>query len=99
MKRKKSATIEASGVRVRIFRRGDRYWLDVRAGSKTGDVLFYGVLLEGRELRFTEEKIWVRAGAPSHLTVKLNGKILNDFPRVTSTVLVTPKGFRTLLLG
>ena len=33
MKRKKSSTIEASGVRVRLFRRGDRYWLDVRHGE------------------------------------------------------------------
>ncbi|MDO8500452.1 MAG: hypothetical protein Q7S20_01255 [Gemmatimonadaceae bacterium] len=34
MKRKKSATVEASGVRVRIFRRGDRYYFDVRHGEK-----------------------------------------------------------------
>lgn len=34
MKRKKSSTIEASGVRVRVFRRGDRYWLDVRHGER-----------------------------------------------------------------
>jgi integrase len=33
MKRKKSTTIEASGVRVRLFRRGARYWLDVRRGD------------------------------------------------------------------
>ena len=33
MPRKKSSTVEAAGVRVRVFRRGARYWLDVRAGD------------------------------------------------------------------
>lgn len=33
-KRKKSVFVEESGVRVRVFRRGDRYWLDVRIGDK-----------------------------------------------------------------
>lgn len=31
-KRKKSTHVEAAGVRVRIFKRGDTYWLDVRHG-------------------------------------------------------------------
>lgn len=35
-KRKKSSTIEEQGVRVRIFRRGDMYWLDARVKRKRG---------------------------------------------------------------
>lgn len=33
-KRKKSTAVEESGVRVRLFRRGDRYWLDVRVEGR-----------------------------------------------------------------
>jgi integrase len=33
-KRKRSSTIEESGVRVRIFRRGSTYWLDVRLDGR-----------------------------------------------------------------
>lgn len=32
-KRKKSLAVEESGIRVRVFRRGGRYWLDVRNGE------------------------------------------------------------------
>jgi hypothetical protein len=32
-KRKKSQTVEESGIRVRVFQRGGRYWLDVRNGE------------------------------------------------------------------
>jgi hypothetical protein len=35
MKRRRNAShIEEAGVRGRLFRRGDRYWLDVRLGEK-----------------------------------------------------------------
>ncbi|HEY4306544.1 MAG TPA: hypothetical protein VGM82_18860 [Gemmatimonadaceae bacterium] len=33
-RRRKSATIEESGVRVRVFKRGTRYWLDVHHGDR-----------------------------------------------------------------
>lgn len=33
-KMRKSFGVEESGIRVRIFRKGDRYWLDVRDGDK-----------------------------------------------------------------
>jgi hypothetical protein len=33
-KRKKSITIEESGVKVRLFKRGEHYWLDARNGDK-----------------------------------------------------------------
>jgi hypothetical protein len=38
MKRKKSSAIEESGVRVRIFRRGVHFWLDVRYDDKRSRV-------------------------------------------------------------
>ncbi|MDP9222882.1 MAG: tyrosine-type recombinase/integrase [Actinomycetota bacterium] len=33
-KRRKNTVVEESGVRVRLFRRGDRYWLDVRVEGR-----------------------------------------------------------------
>src|SRR6185437_12316651 len=55
---------------------GGDVWLDVRAGSATGKVLFQSTLAQGRHLRFARRRLWVRVGAPWHLTLAAAGKRL-----------------------
>ncbi len=78
--------------------RGD-CWLEVRAGSATGPVLFTGILPAGDALRFREPALWIRAGRPAVLDVMVNGEPARDFPQTTAAVLVTPEGVETLSLG
>jgi DivIVA protein/Domain of unknown function (DUF4115) len=78
--------------------RGDS-WLVVRAGSKTGDVLYEGTLATGKTLRFVQKRLWLRVGAPANLDVKLNGAPAKGFPRLTADVVVTPRGLGSVSLG
>jgi Domain of unknown function (DUF4115) len=74
-------------------------WLEIRAGSGTGSVLYSGILAEGETLRFRRTALWIRAGAPSYLAVTVNGKPAEDFPLTTADALVTAGGVETLSLG
>lgn len=74
-------------------------WLEIRAGSEAGSVLYSGLLAQGQTLRFRRRALWVRAGAPLYLAVTLNGKPADDFPLTTAVALVTARGVQTLSLG
>jgi cytoskeleton protein RodZ len=50
-------------------------WLEVRAGSSSGDILFSGTLPQGKSLPFTGRRLWVSAGALQNLRAKVNGAI------------------------
>jgi hypothetical protein len=54
-------------------RRGD-CWVEVRAGSATGETLYAGTLASGRSLRFTRPRIWLRLGAASNVDIEVNGQ-------------------------
>jgi Domain of unknown function (DUF4115) len=53
--------------------RGD-CWVEVRAGSATGQALFAGTLTTGRSLRFNRPKLWLRLGAASNVDIVVNGR-------------------------
>jgi uncharacterized protein DUF4115 len=53
--------------------RGD-CWVEVRAGSATGEALYAGTLTSGRSLRFNRPKLWMRLGAASNVDVVVNGE-------------------------
>lgn len=53
--------------------RGD-CWVEVRAGSATGEVLYAGTLATGSSLKFNRPKLWLRLGAASHVDVVVNGE-------------------------
>jgi hypothetical protein len=74
-------------------------WLEVRVGSATGSVLYSDLLTVGQTLHFRRRALWIRAGAPLHLAVTLNGKPAKDFPLTTADALVTANGVETLSLG
>jgi cytoskeleton protein RodZ len=66
-------------------------WLEVHKGGANGKMVYAGTLQPGsRPLHFTAKRLWIIAGAPQNLTVKLNGA-LRAFPRGDpSIVLVRP---------
>jgi len=73
---------------------GGDVWLDVRAGSATGKVLFQSTLAQGRHLRFARRRLWVRVGAPWNLTLAAAGKRLTMPLQTTGDMLVTAAGAR-----
>jgi len=66
-------------------------WLEVHKGGANGKMVYAGTLQPGsRPLHFTAKRLWIIAGAPQNLTVKLNGA-LRAFPHGDpSIVLVKP---------
>ena len=61
-------------VHVAIEATGDGSWVEVRRRSKTGPVLFAGVLEPGRTLRFSGSRLWARFGAAGNLRITQDGR-------------------------
>ncbi|HEX7254751.1 MAG TPA: DUF4115 domain-containing protein [Gaiellaceae bacterium] len=53
--------------------RGD-CWVEVRAGSSTGEMLYAGTLASGSSLRFNRPRLWLRLGASSNVDLEINGR-------------------------
>jgi hypothetical protein len=66
--------------------RGD-CWVEVRAGSATGAILFSGTLANGRSLRFSRPKVWLRLGAASNVDIEINGRPSTIPPGTVDLVL------------
>jgi cytoskeletal protein RodZ len=70
-------------------------WLEVHAnpgGGKTGKMLYSGTLQKGQAQRFVAKKLWVNAGVPEHLVVKLNGERVTIGYDKPVAVIVTADG-------
>jgi Domain of unknown function (DUF4115) len=78
--------------------RGD-CWLQIRSEDESGDVLYEGVLLQGKTLELSGKKLWLRMGAPDTLEAKLNGRTVEDFPAGTSTALAAGGRLRVVSVG
>jgi hypothetical protein len=63
-----------SAIVVLAAKRGD-CWVEVRAGSLTGETLYAGMLANGRTLRFTRPRLWLRLGAASNVDIAVNGRL------------------------
>jgi cytoskeleton protein RodZ len=68
-------------------------WMDVRNWSQNGRPLYTGTLELGQAKLFRARRLWINFGAPSNLSVALNGRPLTvpTGGSSTATVLVTPK--------
>jgi uncharacterized protein YjeT (DUF2065 family) len=73
--------------------RGD-CWLEVRAGSASGRVLYSGFLSQGDSRPFKARRLWVRLGASGNVDLRLNGRSVRSVPVGTVVLLVGRKGFR-----
>lgn len=69
-------------------------WVEARADSPTGPLLFEGTLASGRTLRLSERRLWVRLGAASNLAFTLNGRRTDPDLLGTVDVLVTRQGIQ-----
>ncbi len=70
-------------------------WLEVRAGSVAGNLLYQGTLEQGQSLRFARKRLWMVVGAGANLDATVNGKPI-DLPS-NDSVVVGPKGVRRAL--
>jgi cytoskeletal protein RodZ len=72
-------------------------WVQVRAGSARGDVVWEGTIEQGQAQRFVKwRRLWLSLGSPTALRAVLNGRIVRNLPETQSVVVVTPKKVRTL---
>jgi transcriptional regulator with XRE-family HTH domain len=72
-----------------------RVWLLVRAGGPTGEVIFEGVLEQGKTLPISlsrSPKVWVRIGAPWALDVRVGGKRVGGLPARVGNVYLSASG-------
>jgi hypothetical protein len=83
-----------SGIRLRVKANADT-WVEIRAGSANGDLLYSGILPQGNARRFRSTQLWASFGAASNLTARLNGNPL-DLPPGTYRALVTTSGLQLL---
>ena len=83
---------KAGSVRLSISARADA-WLELRAGSGTGRVLFSGLLTAGKRTRVAAKRIWARFGAAGNLAVVLDGHPL-AMPFGTYEGVFDRRGFR-----
>jgi hypothetical protein len=83
-----------SGITLRLKASADT-WVEIRAGSADGDVLYSGILPQGNAKRFRTSKVWASFGAASNLTARLNGNRL-QLPPGTYSALISTSGLRPL---
>jgi cytoskeleton protein RodZ len=68
-------------------------WMDVRNWSQNGRPRYTGTLELGQAKLFVGRRLWINFGAPSNLSVALNGKPTRiPGSGLSTTVLVTPTG-------
>ena len=69
-------------------------WMEIRNWSVNGRAVYTGTLELGQAKFFRARRLWINFGAPSNLSIALNGKPVTvpAGPGATATVLVTPKG-------
>jgi cytoskeleton protein RodZ len=71
--------------------RGD-CWVEVHAGSPTGELLFAGTIEDGRTMTFSRRRLWLAIGRPDNLDAKVNGKRVAR--PLAESILVTARGIR-----
>ena len=69
-----AAAPTAETVPVVVRAPGGDCWLQARAGSETGRLLYEGTLEQGKSIRFAVKRLWLRLGAASHVVVTVGGK-------------------------
>src|SRR4051812_26473837 len=85
----------ASEVRLRLTAARAESWVEIRAGSAQGDVLFVGIMGEGAARSFRAPRLYVRLGNASGLDARLNDAPL-QLPPGTYSALITPRGLESV---
>jgi hypothetical protein len=68
-----SYTVDAASVDLTLLASG-RCWVELRAGSENGPVIFAGILAPGDHRTFREPAgLWLRLGYPNGVAIQING--------------------------
>jgi cytoskeleton protein RodZ len=67
-------------------------WLEVRAGSATGRLIYLGTLEAGQTRHFATGPLWVRVGAPWELSMRVHGHPMPLPISAAGSMLVTASG-------
>lgn len=62
----------------------------IRADSESGDSLYEAVLDQGRTIRFSEPRLWIRLGAAENVDLTLDGQPVERLPAGTIDLVATP---------
>src|SRR5206468_4341174 len=54
--------------------RGNGSWLEARRGSKTGKVLFSGVVAQGQRVHLRGRRVWAKFGAAGNVAITVDGR-------------------------
>lgn len=88
---------KAKKVRLVLYAEGGDCWLQVRARSATGKLLYEGTLQAGQTQRFVDDKrIWLQLGAPAYLKGTANGKQIRDMPESPAIAVVKSDGLHVV---
>ena len=69
--------------------------VEVRRGSRAGDLVWEGTLTKGGESqRFTGKKLWIAVAKPANLSLTLNGSRLPKLEPTATVLTVTAEGVR-----
>jgi transcriptional regulator with XRE-family HTH domain len=69
-------------------------WVEAHSDSASGPLLYQGTLENGRELRLAAQRIWLRLGAASNVSLALNGRVTPREFFGTVDVVVTTQGIK-----
>jgi cytoskeletal protein RodZ len=68
-------------------------WLQVRAGSARGPVIYEATLQRGQAVSFSRHFLWIRLGAPASVDVRVHGKLVPGLTTLSPTnLLISPRG-------
>ena len=82
---------------VALVTSGGNCWIQVRAGSSTGRLLYQGTVHPGVPLHFSAVPVWMRLGAPEYVRLHVNGKQLAPLTSIDPVdVMVGPGGAQTV---
>jgi hypothetical protein len=94
-----SPTPARASTRLVLTAAGGDSWLQVRAGSARGEVLYDGMLRRGQSFRVERRRLWLRLGAASNVRLAVNGSRLAVPVYGTLDAVVGPDGFRQVPLA
>jgi cytoskeleton protein RodZ len=87
--------VRAAPTLVILAARGD-CWLQVRAGSANGPILYEATLQKDQSLSFGRRFLWVRLGAPASADVRVHGNLVPGLTTLAPmNLLIGPRGARS----
>jgi hypothetical protein len=82
----------ASAAHVQLTASRGECWMSIRDGAPNGQLLFEGVLAEGKSVAFTRTRIWLRLGAAANVDLTLGGRRVSGLPLGTIDLVATHAG-------